>query len=234
MPFRFKQFSVEDSNCPMKVGTDSVLLGAWAKLENSRRILDIGTGCGLLALMAAQRSEAQITAIDIDPVVVETAMANFGKSSWADTLEARCVSLQDFLTTQRDGSFDHIISNPPFFINSLKAPDPERSNARHNDLLPFEDLAFASAKLMTPVGRLSMVLPVAEGDLFIDIAAKTGLFLIRKLTVIPKTGKEANRLLLEFARQQMPMENSVLTIRNESGEYTNEYKKLTRDFYLNF
>lgn len=234
MPFRFKQFSVEDSNCPMKVGTDSVLLGAWARLENSPCILDIGTGCGLLALMAAQRSDARITAIDIDPVATESAAANFRISPWAGRLTARCIRLQDFQNEPEAGNFDHIISNPPFFINSLKAPDPDRSNARHNDLLPFEDLAFASVNLMTPDGRLSMVLPVAEGDVFIEVAAKTGLFLNRKLTVIPKAGKEANRLLLEFTRKQMPMESTVLTIRNESGEYTDEYKKLTALFYLDF
>jgi len=234
MPFRFKQFVVDDAACPMKVGTDSVLLGAWARLENSLSILDIGTGCGLLSLMAAQRSEAQITAIDIDPVATETARANFMISPWADRIEARCVSLQDFVKGQKETDFDHIVSNPPFFINSLKAPDPERSNTRHNDLLPFEDLAFASARLLAPGGRLSLVLPVTESAVFIDISSKFGLFLTRKLTVIPKAGKEANRLLLEFARQQMPMENSELTIRNESGEYTTEYKKLTRDFYLNF
>lgn len=234
MPFRFKQFVVDDAACPMKVGTDSVLLGAWARLENSPGILDIGTGCGLLALMAAQRSDARITAIDIDPVATASAAANFRISPWDGRLTARCIRLQDFQNEPEAGNFDHIISNPPFFINSLKAPDAERSQARHNDLLPFEDLAFASARLLAPDGRLSMVLPVAEGYLFIDIAAKTRLFLVRKLTVIPKAGKEANRLLLEFARQQMPMESTELTIRNESGEYTNEYKKLTSLFYLDF
>lgn len=234
MPFRFKQFTVEDSNCPMKVGTDSVLLGAWAKLENCRNLLDIGTGCGLLALMAAQRSKAQITAIDIDPVAIETAVLNFGKSPWKDRIIVRCQSLQEFVNGNEYGRFDHIISNPPYFINSLKAPDPERSNARHNDLLPFDVLANAVEKLLSPEGRLSLVLPVAESEIFILNATRAGLFLIRKMMIIPKVGKVANRLLLEFGRQQLPMDITELAIRNHAGEYTSAYKTLTAGFYLDF
>ncbi|MFH1121106.1 MAG: methyltransferase [Bacteroidota bacterium] len=234
MPFRFKQFVVDDAACPMKVGTDSVLLGAWAKLENSLSILDIGTGCGLLALMAAQRSEALITAIDIDPVANGSAAANFRISPWAGRLTARCIRVQDFQNETEAGNFDHIISNPPFFINSLKAPDPERSNARHNDLLPIEDLVKAVVKLLSPEGRFSLILPVQESIVFTDLANVAGLFLVSVITVIPKTGKEANRMLLEFGMQQMNVETSALTIRDASGEFTTEYKKLTRDFYLNF
>jgi tRNA1Val (adenine37-N6)-methyltransferase len=122
MAFRFKQFSVDDTGCPMKVGTDSVLLGAWAALENSRTILDIGTGCGLLAMIAAQRSEATITAIEIDPAAIEVAKSNFKRSLWSDRLEGICISLQEYLKEENPGLFDHIISNPPYFINSLKAP----------------------------------------------------------------------------------------------------------------
>ena len=235
MPFRFKQFIVEDSNCPMKVGTDSVLLGAWARLENCSRILDIGTGCGLLALMAAQRSEAQITGIDIDLSAIGAAAENFVSSPWSGRLTALQTSLQDYAMDDTLHSFDHIISNPPYFINSLKAPELQRSNARHTDLLPFELLASAPAKLLSPDGRLSLVLPVNESEIFTGIAEQNGLHLAGMLQIFPRQGKPANRVLMEFGRiKKTIILTSGLVIRDVSGEYTSDYKALTKDFYLNF
>jgi len=235
MPFRFKQFSVDDTGCPMKVGTDSVLLGAWANLENCMRILDIGTGCGLLALMTAQRSSAKITAIDIDADAIKAAESNFFLSPWNDRLEAWQTGLQEYAPICPTATFDHIITNPPFFINSLKAPDPERSNARHTDQLPYELLASASAKLLKHNGRLSMVLPVNESEIFKKIASENGLSLVEQLCIIPRQGKPANRLLMEFGLEKKSyFRSGDLTIRDQSGEYTNEYKELTKDFYPNF
>lgn len=234
MPFRFKQFSVEDANCPMKVGTDSVLLGSWAKFEDSLLILDIGTGCGLLALMAAQQSQVDIVAIDIDPKAIETAESNFKLSLWPDRLRAQCIGLQEFLETFTTPAFDHIVTNPPFFINSLKAPVAERSNARHTDLLSFEMLASASDRLLKPEGKLSLVLPVKEGRLFTEIAKENHLFLTASLIIIPKTGKPANRMLLQFEKSFQATVTNELLIREASGDYTTAYKKLTEGFYLNF
>jgi len=235
MAFRFKQFSVDDSNCPMKVGTDSVLLGTWAEVENCSKILDIGTGSGLLALMAAQRSAAEIIAIDIDADAINAAKSNFFSSPWNERLKALETGLQDYSIHCPTAVFDHIITNPPFFINSLKAPKPERSNARHTDRLPFELLASASAKLLKPEGKLSMVLPVNESDIFTRIAEENGLFLLRKMMIIPKYGKKANRVLFESGfKINGVMVNTELTIRDQSGEYTIDYKALTKDFYLNF
>lgn len=235
MPFSFKQFIVDDSNCPMKVGTDSVLLGAWARLEKSRRILDIGTGCGLLTLMAAQRSKAAITAIDIDADAIIAAESNFLSSPWKNRLEALQTDLQKYATKCPPATFDHLITNPPFFINSLKAPDPERSNARHTDQLPYELLASSSAKLLKPDGRLSLVLPVNESEIFRKIAEVHGLYILNKVIIFPKEGKPANRVLMEFGLfMNLYYWEEDLMIRDQSGEYTNDYKELTKDFYLNF
>jgi tRNA1Val (adenine37-N6)-methyltransferase len=235
MSFRFKQFSVDDINCPMKVGTDSVLLGAWAKLEKSRKILDIGTGCGLLALMAAQRSKATITAIDIDTDAIKAAKSNFLLSLWKNRLEARRFGLQEYAAICPAATFDHIITNPPFFINSLKAPDPERSNARHTDQLPYDLLASASAKLLKTDGRLSLVLPVNESEIFRKIAEVHGLYINNKLNIVPKKGKPANRVLIEFGLfENLYYWEENLMIRDQSGDYTNDYKEMTREFYLNF
>lgn len=235
MAFRFKQFSVDDATSTMKVGTDSVLLGAWAGLENSRIILDIGTGSGLLALMAAQRSKAEIMAIDNDPAAIDSAKLNISLCPWSKRIEILHQSLQDYTEKCMPESFDFIISNPPFFINSLKAPDAGRSNARHTDLLPFEILAAASVKLLTPEGKLSLVLPVNESNIFSRIAEENGLYLHRKMMIIPKQDKPANRVLVEFGFMiNRNVSNTTLIIRDLSGEYSREYRELTKDFYLNF
>lgn len=235
MAFRFKQFAVDDAASTMKVGTDSVLLGAWAGLENSRKILDIGTGSGLLALMAAQRSQAEIMAIDNDPDAIVSANLNISQCPWSNRIEVKHLSLQDYATQCLPKSFDFVVSNPPFFINSLKAPDAGRSNARHTDLLPFEILAAASEKLLTPEGKLSLVLPVNESNIFSRIAEESGLYLHRKMMIIPKQGKPANRTLVEFGFMiNRDVNNTTLIIRDLSGEYSHEYRELTKDFYLNF
>jgi tRNA1Val (adenine37-N6)-methyltransferase len=232
MPFNFKQFSVDDALCAMKVGTDSVLLGAWADVEKSQQILDIGTGCGLLALMAAQRCGAEITAIDIHQPSAAQAQHNFELSPWAERLNVHCISLQDFSETVNI-KFDHLITNPPYFINSLKSPDNGRNTARHNDELPLKSLVEFSAQLLTDAGRLSVVFPFADSQLLINLAEDSSLSLKRQLIIIPKQGKEPNRILLEFTKKPVKnIENTTLTIREINGKYTQEYIDLTESFYL--
>ncbi|MCB9014647.1 MAG: methyltransferase [Lentimicrobiaceae bacterium] len=235
MAFRFKQFTIDDSACPMKVGTDSVLLGSWADFSQSTEILDIGTGSGLLALMAAQQSQSNITAIEIDESSVKTAVCNFQTSPWPHKFSTFHISLQDFCRQAIPGSFNHIITNPPYFINSLKSPEPTRSHARHNDLLSFEALAFCASLLLAKGGLLSMVLPVKEAAIFLAQAEVHHLHLNRRLDIIPREGKPANRILFEFGKnQQQPLQAQQLSIRHQSGEYTDEYKSLTAAFYLHF
>lgn len=234
MAFRFKQFSIEDTACTMKVGTDSVLLGAWAAVNGSSKILDIGTGCGILALMAAQRSAAGIIGIDIDAASVKAAHGNFSHSQWSGRLTAFNLSLQDFCT-KNPPQFDHILTNPPFFVNSLKAPLPSRNRARHNDELPFPELAECCHQLLKLEGKLSLVLPVKEAVLFLETAMEKGLYLSRKLEIRPYTHRPVNRILMEFRKNPVAeIATDWLGMRGEYGSYTSEYRELTRDFYLNF
>ncbi|HPF64257.1 methyltransferase [Lentimicrobium sp.] len=234
MSFRFKQFSVEDTACTMKVGTDSVLLGAWAAVNGSSTILDIGTGCGILALMAAQRSEADIIGIDIDTTSVEVAHRNFSRSPWSGRLTVFNLSLQDFCT-RNPSQFDHILTNPPFFVNSLKAPLASRNRARHNDELPFPELARCCHQLLKTEGKLSLVLPVPEATLFRKAATENGLHLYRTFEIRPYTHRPANRWLMEFGKNpDTETATGGLGIRGEDNSYTPEYRNLTKNFYLNF
>ncbi len=234
MSFIFKQFSVNDTDCSMKVGTDSVLLGAWADVPQTGRVLDVGTGCGLLALMIAQRSKAEITAIDFDQPSIKQAQVNFQHSPWVSRIEAIAISLQDY-AARNLRNFDLIITNPPYFVNSLKAPHAARSLARHNDELPFTVLAALSAQLLTEKGKLNLILPMKEAELFHENALDSGLHMIKQLSIAPVTNKPPNRLLMEFGKRPADkIVSASLTIRIEDGTYTDAYKSMTKDFYLDF
>ena len=234
MSFRFKQFSVEDGECTMKVGTDSVLLGAWAHLPSTGNVLDVGTGCGLLALMVAQRSNALITGIDIDEPSIIQAQKNFKDSPWDSRISALTIGFQDFALSAPD-TFHLIITNPPYFVNSLKAPHAPRSKARHNDGLPFAELVALSFQLLQENGRLCLILPLNEAKLFKKIALDCGFHLTRQLSVTPVTNKPPNRSLMEFSKSPADKVTAEsLTIRNENGSYTNDYKEMTSAFYLDF
>lgn len=233
--FRFKRFAVVQQRSAMKVGTDGVLLGAWARLRTTdRRVLDVGTGTGVVALMAAQRTEgwgAEVVAVEIDSQSAEEAKANFGASPWAERLSLVQGAVQEFESSER---FDHIVSNPPYFVDSLRSPDGARTMARHTDSLSFDQLAQSAERLLTDGGVLSVVLPA---DALADItlaAARVGLFLVRRCDVCSKPTSAPIRVLLEFGRKAEPTEQSRLTIYDGKGGYTAEYVALTRDFYLKF
>jgi tRNA1Val (adenine37-N6)-methyltransferase len=232
--FKFKQFTIFQDRCAMKVGTDGVLLGAWADCENAKTILDIGTGTGLIALMLAQRSLAHIDAIEIDQSASEQASENVTKSPWESRISVLNISLQQF-TEQIDKKYDLIVSNPPFFQNSLYAPDQNRTNARHNASLEYEDILDASLKLLSNNGMLSLILPYLEGTMFIVKAAGKGLYCVRQTNVLPNPGKTPKRLLLEFTKIKKPLvEQEIIIELNKRHEYSDAYKNLTRDFYLKF
>lgn len=231
MAFRFKQFSVDDSACAMKVGTDSVLLGSWASLDDATAILDIGTGSGLLALMAAQRSSATITAIDIDAQACHQATANFLNSPWSGRIICHNTGLENFRIGNKH--FDHIITNPPFFINSLKSPEKDRNTARHTDSLPAETLMKQSASMLAPAGKLSLIFPLQDKQNIINLSIDNSLHLSRYTEIIPKQGKEPNRVLMEFSRYQVnEVMSSTIVIRDANSRYTPEYISLTEPFYL--
>lgn len=231
--FQFKQFNVFHDKSSMKVGTDAVLLGAFIEMGETQQILDIGCGSGVIALIAAQKSKAQIRGVDIDKNSVDQSHENFKNSKWAHRLVAEQVSLQR-LAEKSGPQYDLIISNPPFFENDLKSPTEIRNTARHNDSLSFSDLLSSSRQLLQAQGRLAVVLPFTEGEIFIQLASSHSFFLHRKIVIYPKPSKKANRLVLEFKLQNGLTQREDLIIREENNEYSAHYRHVTKDFYLAF
>ena len=228
--FAFKQFTVRHDRCAMKVGTDGVLLGAWTDLSHSRRILDIGTGTGLIALMLAQRCmDARITAIDLDSAAVEQAQENIQASPWKDRIEAL---QQDICTYHPNGTFDTIVSNPPYFIDSLKCPDGQRSTARHTDTLDADRLIGKVSELLTSDGRFSIILPAEQTEDLIRVAGEKGLHPSRQTWVITRPGLSPKRILMEFRKIPVTLQSDELVIELERHVYSEEYIALTKEFYL--
>lgn len=228
--FRFRRFEVRNRDSALKVGTDAVLLGAaMTILPSDRTALDIGTGTGVIALMAAQRSEAcNIIGIDIDAASAEEASFNFSASPWKERLTSVCVPLSGFRTGQK---FDLIFSNPPYYDSSLKNPDPREAAARHSDSLSCRDILSFAAGRLSPEGRLSLILP-SEGlrDLR-RCAASFGLHPFRLLHIKTTATKQPRRVVAEFSAAAAVVEEQCLTM-SEAGEKTEEYRRLTQDFYL--
>lgn len=228
--FRFKQFEVCHAGCAMKVGTDGVLLGAWASCQ--QRILDVGTGSGLIALMLAQRFEAaQIDAVDIDGDAVRQATDNFAHSKWSNRLHCRQIAVQDL--AKEDVRYDAIVSNPPYFVDSLKNPNLQRQTARHTDTLSYEELLASCEHLLTADGVLSLILPAESEQEVLDTAKSVGLYPIRLVHVYSKPGKPVKRILLELQkRNDQPCEESHFYIESATSPRSDEYTALTKDFYL--
>lgn len=215
----------------MKVGTDGVLLGAWANSVNPHKILDIGSGSGLIALMLAQRfPEAHITGIEIDPSATEEARMNAAKTPWSDRADFICHDFEDWIT---DEKFDLIVSNPPFFTNGLKSPDDSRATARHADTLSPSTILRRGAAMLNPDGVLAMIVPADSiGELtFNAILHRLNPQNITSVTT--RTGKSPRRALVSFSLKALPPVTSVLTISDSNG-FTPEYRNLTHDFYLEF
>lgn len=232
--FRFKQFTIRQDKTSFRVGTDGVLLGASASLEGATSILDVGTGTGLIAIMAAQRSEAGITAIEPDSGSFAQAAENVSECPWSSRIRVLNTDFETFIKESRD-HFDVIISNPPWFRNSLENPDAKKSMTRHAITLTSNDLLSGSECLLSDNGSLQVILPYAEGSLFIAEASAYGLFCSRIMKIKPLPSAPVKRLILKFEREKRPVVEKFLTI--ESGtrhHYTDEYKELTRDFYLKF
>ncbi len=231
--FRFKRFAVGQSGAAMKVGTDGVLLGAWCPLENRpARVLDVGTGTGLIALMIAQRGEAwgcRVDAVEIDQSAFEQAHDNFAASPWADRLVAHHADIQHFAP---EYDYDLVISNPPFYNNSLMPPEERRAMARHTATLDFDRLAGCAAA----VGReLAVIIPAEQTSDFVSIAAGYGFHLARQTCVYSVPGRPARRSLLAFGRTAVePMRDTLVIEQSGRHRYTPEYRELTKDFYLKF
>lgn len=231
-PFRFKQFSIAHDKCAMKVNTDGVLLGAWTQVADARHILDIGTGTGVIALMLAQRTgEAKITAIDIDQDAYEQARDNALASPWVDRVSVLHTSLQDMTDA---ALFDLIVTNPPYFINDYISDDMQRNVARHSGTLSYAELLAGIDRLLTAGGRACVILPSFNVEALLLMAAEKGLYLVKRTDVIAVSGRDPYVSMIALSRNHTPAQRDTLTIQNESGAYTDEYRHLTRDFYLKF
>lgn len=211
--------------------------GADAETKKVGRVLDIGSGTGVIALMVAQRtSNAQIDAVEPDSGSCEDALRNFAESPWADRLHLHGVTLQEYVSCYAEKvQYDLIVSNPPYFVDSLKAPDPVRNAVRHAVSLPFEELLDGVKALLAEHGRFAVILPVTEGVLLEKLALERSLHCVRKCLVQTKPGVPPKRVMMEFGRKSVPLRSGLLIMETERHqEFTEEYRRLTRDFYLKF
>lgn len=233
--FSFKQFTIHQDRCAMKVGTDGVLLGVLAPTIDSGRILDIGTGTGLVGIMLSQRCpQAMVTGVELDAKAAKQAEENATSTGWKIKIINK--SIQDF-SSQCEEKFDIIVSNPPYFINSLKAPEKNRNTARHTDELSYEELIESAEKLLSEEGKFSVIIPYSEEENFIGIANKRNLIAVSSVRIIPKVGKEPKRSVITFCRCKNKINCNInvteLVIEKEERHcYSDEFKNLTADFYL--
>ena len=233
MTFTFKQFSVNQDRCAMKIGTDGVLLGAWTPIiNNPYNVLDIGAGTGILSLMLAQRSNAsQIDAIEIDEDAYEQCVENFEASPWGDKLFCFHAGLDEFVDEPED-EYDLIISNPPFYTDDYKSDNSSRDLARFEDALPFEELIEAAALLLSDNGIFSVIIPFKEEERFVSLCKELDLFPLKITRVKGTPTSEIKRSLLAFCRiEQTPLIDE-LVIEISRHNYTSEYIELTKEFYL--
>ncbi len=216
----------------MKVHTDGVLLGAWAAISASKLILDIGTGTGVIALQLAQRNEqAMIDAIDIDEAACAQASENFAQSNWHSRLRVMHTSLQQM---QEDKKYDAMVSNPPYFINDLKANSPTKNVAKHGVALSYQELLIGINRLLTARGKAFIAIPQFNLSVIANIARQQQLYITQRAEVIAVSGKSPYLALVQLERTEKEVPVSVIQIQDEQGNYTPQYKQLTKDFYLKF
>jgi len=232
VPFQFKKFSIAQDRCSMKVGTDGVLLGAWADVSNASRILDIGTGTGLIAIMLAQRNEnALVHAVEIDETACTQAVENMEASPFCDRLSSFPIAIQDYAF--KPEKYDLIVSNPPFFSGGTLSNNSNRDAVRHTVKLPHGALLLSVQRLLTNEGKFAVILPFIEGLRFEEMAATYNLYCTRKTEVKPKAEKPVERLLLEFEKVKKEPATDQLVIQKEArNDWTKDYIALTGDFYL--
>ena len=231
--FRFKQFAVLNDRTAMKVGTDGVLLGAWCPVEEAQRVLDVGTGCGVIALMAAQRNpHAVVDAVDIDRDAVDEAALNFSNSPWGDRLTAHLADFNALPAELSSRRYDLIVSNPPYFDNGVLPDGASRTQARHTLALGYGQLIEGAARRLTPDGILALITPTDAESTVIQAAAFASLPVRRLTRVIPVEGAAPKRTLWLLSRRNMDYGEDTLTIAGKDGAFTAAYVALTGAFYL--
>ena len=228
--FRFKQFTVTHERSALPLGTDGVLLGAWCNIGEADSVLDVGTGCGIISLMMAQRnSNILIDAIDIDQNSVLEASENFAQSPWGDRITCHeC----DF--NQWEGHYDLIVSNPPFFLNGIRSPQDARARARHTQSLSFEQFMRHGKSLLGDDGRIAMISPYDIVGHIIELATFSSLNIARMCEVVPIEGKSPKRVMWELSMRLQPLKKEQLILKDTTGNPTPQYKALCSDFYLHF
>jgi tRNA1Val (adenine37-N6)-methyltransferase len=233
-PFHFKEFTIEQDRCAMKIGTDGILLGAWANLKDPYSILDIGAGTGIIGLMMAQRSNAGlIDALELDEDAYEQCVDNFENSKWGDRLFCYHASLDEFAEEMKEEEkYDLIISNPPFYVEDYKTENESRNLARFTDSLPFEELAELSSGLLSDEGELAVIIPYSEEVNFLKIAKSVNLFPNKITRVRGTVNTPLKRSLLQLSFSEVKVQESELTIEISRHQYTEEYRELVKDFYL--
>ncbi len=233
--FEFKKFKIKHDKCAMRVGTDAVLLGAWVVPNGSKSILDIGTGSGVIAMMLAQKSNAKILAIDIDKESTTQAAENVQNSMFANQVQILHDSFQHFAATT-ESRFDLIVTNPPYFVDSLKNSSDTKATARHNDSLSYNDLLTGVKRLLSDKGKFCLILPTKEAAQFREQAKTKGLYLSKLLRIRTRMEKDTEkRHLMQFEFKETEFSESTLVIEADSHRnYTDQYKEFTKEYYINF
>lgn len=231
-PFQFKQFTVEQDQTAMKIGTDGVLLGAWTNTEDAYSILDIGTGTGVIALMLAQKSDAEIIdALEIDEDAHEQAVSNFENSDWGDRLFCYHASLLEFCEEIED-KYDFIVSNPPFYTDKNPSENEQRNKARFEESLPFDHLFEGVSKLLEENGKFTLIAPYKEEHSLVELASKYALYPTKICRVQGNEKSIVKRSLFEFSFEKKEIQYELLILETERHQYTDAYTALVKDFYL--
>jgi tRNA1Val (adenine37-N6)-methyltransferase len=232
--FQFKQFMVQQDQTAMKVTTDACILGAYTSLENATKVLDIGTGTGLIAMMLAQRSKAQFSAVELDDNAYQQAVENVQNSIFKEQITVFHQSIQDFVENNKGSSFELIVSNPPFFQNHLKSEQEKRNKALHTDTLSFEDLLASVIKLLSANGRFVVLLPAYESTVLENLALQEGLYPHKKLLIRHRDGSKILRIITTFGFAEQETIQEELLIRNLDESYTAQFSTLLKEYYLIF
>ncbi len=231
--FQFKQFSVAHERSTLKIGVDAVLLGAWISVDNTQTILEIGTGCGVISFMLAQRSQAHLTAIDIDSDSIEEAEYNNSHSPWKNRISFHCIDIESFTKENQGKTFDCIVCNPPYFDHSLLSPNPRLNLGKHNVSLTFECLSACVRSLLHPQGNFFCIIPASSLPKMENACHKQGMYLSRACYVKSFPEKEPHRVLLCFEQIKKTPITEYLTIRDNPKTYSTDYCNLTKEFYIN-
>lgn len=230
--FQFKRFTVRQDRCALKVGTDGVVLGAWVRTEGAKRILDIGTGTGLLALIAAQRNaEAMIDAVEIDDTSTEQAVENIAASPWSDRVRVHRMDVRRMKSAE---PYDLIICNPPFYAGEMDSPDVRKGLAKHSGELTFAELIDAVSRLVASEGRFACIIPLNREAELMKLAEGNDLHVVRRCTLRYLEARPVKRVLLELGRSRASLQDEELVVEHRQGVYTDTYRALLSDLMLRF